>query len=172
VQPYHWANFLNDWVNGLDEQVPLLSGIEASGWRLVYTDKPSGYQNALENVGMGELEGKGINAIFTIGVFLKNDGKVVDVLWEGPAFKAGLAPGMKLISINDRAFSASVLREEIIHAQKNKKPLQLRMENDGVSTLHAIHYDSGLKYPNLIRAPGKTDYLQQILAPKPVARGS
>jgi len=172
VQAYHWANFLNDWVNGLDEQVPLLSGIEASGWRLVYTDKPSGYQNALENVGMGELEGKGINAMSTIGVFLKNDGKVVDVLWEGPAFKAGLAPGMKLISINDRAFSASVLREEIIHAQKSKKPLQLRTENDGVSTLHAIHYDSGLKYPNLIRAPGKTDYLQAILAPKPVARGS
>jgi len=172
VQAYHWANFLNDWVNGLDEQVPLLSGIEASGWRLVYTDKPSGYQNALENVGMGELEGKGINAMFTIGVFLKNDGKVVDVLWDGPAFKAGLAPGMKLVSINDRAFSSTVLREEIIHAQKNKKPLQLRVENDGVSTLHAIHYDGGLKYPNLIRAPGKTDYLQAILAPKPVARGS
>jgi len=172
VEPYTWADFLNGWVNGLGEQVPLLSGIDASGWRLVYTNKPSGYQNALENVGMGELEGKGINAMSTIGVFLKNDGKVVDVLWDGPAFKAGLAPGMKLISINDRAFSSSVLREEIISVQKNKKPLQLRVENDGIKALHAIHYDGGLKYPNLIRAPGKTDYLQQILAPKPVDRGS
>ena len=172
VQPYNWQGFLNDWVSEVGERMPLLSGIEASGWRLVYTDQPSGYQNALENVGMGELEGKGINAMFTIGVFLKNDGKVLDVLWDGPAFKAGLTPGMKLISINGRPFASSVLREEIVNAQKTKKPLQLRVENDGVRTLHAVHYDGGLRYPNLLRAPGKVDYLQQILAAKPVAKGS
>lgn len=172
VQHYDWANFLDRWVNGTGEQVPLLSGIDASGWRLVYTDKPSGYQNALENVGMGELEGKGINAMFTIGAFLKNDGKIADVLWDGPAFKAGLAPGMKLVSVNDRPFSSTVLREEIINAQKNKKPLQVRTEGDGASTLHAIQYDGGLKYPNLIRAPDKPDYLQQVLAPKQVPKDS
>ena len=59
VQPYDWAGFLHGWLYGVGRQVPLLSGIEASGWRLVYTDKPSGYQNALENVSEGELEGKG-----------------------------------------------------------------------------------------------------------------
>jgi predicted metalloprotease with PDZ domain len=172
VQPWDWASFLQGWVNGTDEhQVPLLSGIEASGWRLAYTDKPSGYQNALENVGNGELEGKGINAMATIGVFLHSDGKVVDVLWNGPAFKAGLAPDMKLVSVNERPFSSTVLREEIAQAQQSKKPLQLRLENDGASELHAVQYDGGLKYPNLVRIPGKVDYLQRILAPKPLDRG-
>jgi predicted metalloprotease with PDZ domain len=172
VQPWDWASFLHGWVNGTDErQVPLLSGIEASGWKLVYTDQPSSYQNVLENVGMGELEGKGINAMPTIGVFLHGDGNVVDVLWDGPAFKAGLAPGMKLAAINDRPFSASVLREEIVGARQSKKPLRLRMEHDGASELHAVQYDGGLKYPHIVRVPGKIDYLQQILAPKPADKG-
>ncbi|MGN6313177.1 MAG: M61 family metallopeptidase [Rhodanobacteraceae bacterium] len=171
VQPYDWAKFLHIWVNGTGDQVPLLSGIEASGWRLVYTDKPSAYQKALENVGMGELEGKGINAMPSVGMFLESDGKVVDVLWQGPAFKAGLAPGMKLVSINDRPFSAQALHDAIARAQQSKAPLQIRAQSDGEVELYTIHYDGGLKYPHLVREQGKTDYLEQVLAPKPVDGG-
>ncbi|MEO6800740.1 MAG: M61 family peptidase, partial [Rhodanobacter sp.] len=117
VQPYDWGSFLHQWLDGVGPQVPLLSGIEASGWRLVYTDKPSRYQNALENVGNGELSGKGVNAMFTVGLFLDNKGKIKDVLWNGPAFKAGLAPGMMLVSINGRQYSTQVLRDEVAKAQ-------------------------------------------------------
>ncbi|MDR3444140.1 MULTISPECIES: M61 family metallopeptidase [unclassified Dyella] len=172
VQPSDWASFLHNWTEGVGEQVPLLSGIDASGWRLAYTDQPSAYQHAIENVGQGELEIKGINAMASIGLFLKDDGDVIDVLWDGPAFKGGLAPGMKLVSINDRHFSASVLHEELARAQQSKKPLQLRMQNDGESELHVIHYDGGPKYPNLVRTPNKADVLQQILAPRPPSGGS
>jgi len=168
VQPFGWADFLNTWVNGTDPRVPLLSGIEASGWKLVYTDKESGYQNALENVGPGELEGKGVNALFSAGMFLNNDGKIIDVLWNGPAFRAGLAPGMKLISVNGHAYSTKALWTEIAAAQ----PLQISAEQDDAVVAYTIHYNDGLKYPNLIRAQGKTDYLQRILAPKAKDNGS
>ena len=166
LQPYEWTAFLRSWVDGTGREVPLLSGIEASGWRLVYTDKPSAYESALENVGMGELEGKGINEMNSVGLFLDNDGKVVDVLWDGPAFKAGLAPGMKLVSVNDRVYSTQALREEISKARQSRQPLQLRAQADGVDNLHTIHYDGGLRYPHLIRAQRGRDYLQEILAPK------
>jgi predicted metalloprotease with PDZ domain len=172
VQPYDWATFLDTWVNGTGKQVRLLSGIEASGWQLTYTDKPAGYESALENVGMGELEGRGINEMFSLGLFLDNDGKIVDVLWNGPAFKAGLAPGMKLVSVNGRAYSTQVLREEIAKARHGKKPLQLLAQSDGASEVHAVQYNEGLKYPHLVRRPGRTDYLQRILAPKPVGHGA
>jgi predicted metalloprotease with PDZ domain len=172
VQPYDWAGFLRTWVNGTGQQVPLLAGIEASGWRLVYTDKPSAYESALEDVGMGELEGKGINEMNSVGLFLDKDGKVVDVLWDGPAFKAGLAPDMKLVSVNDRIYSTQVLREEISKAQQSRQPLQVRAQADGADNLHTIHYDGGLKYPHLIRAQGARDYLKEILAPKPTGKGS
>jgi predicted metalloprotease with PDZ domain len=168
VQPYDWANFLHTWVNGTDGQVPLLSGIQASGWKLVYIDQPSAYQKALENVGMGELEGKGINAMASVGLFLGKDGKVVDVLWNGPAFKAGFAPGMQLVSINGHPYSPQVLHDAIATAQHDNHPVQIRVQNDGEVELHTVHYHGGLKYPHLKRVPGKTDYLEQVLAPKPV----
>jgi predicted metalloprotease with PDZ domain len=167
VQPYDWAGFLHNWLYGVGTQVPLLSGIEASGWRLVYTDKPNPYQSALENVGEGELEAKGINEMFSLGLFLEDAGKVGDVRWNGPAFKAGLAPGMKLVSIDGQPYSPQVLRAQIVHAQKSGGTLRIQAQNDGTVGLYTVHYDGGLKYPHFVRAPGETDYLKQIFAPKP-----
>lgn len=172
VQPYDWANFLHNWLDGVGQQVPLLSGIEASGWRLVYTDQPSRYQQALENVGEGELSSKGVNAMFSVGLFLDSQGKVEDVLWNGPAFKAGIAPGMKLVAIDGRRYSTEVLRSEIAQAQKSGKPLQILASSDGATELYTVHYEGGLKFPHLVRVPGTTDFLQQILAPKPLGNGS
>ena len=172
VQPYDWAGFLHNWLDGVGQQVPLLSGIDASGWRLVYSDQPSRYQRALENVGEGELSGRGVNAMFSVGLFLDGKGKVEDVLWNGPAYKAGLAPGMQLVSIDGHPYSTGVLRSEIAQAQESKKPLQIMAKDDGVTGLYTVRYDGGLKYPHLVRVPGTTDYLQQILAPKPSNGGS
>ena len=171
VQPYDWAGFLHDWLDGIGGQVPLLSGIDASGWQLVYTDKPSRYQNALENVGQGELEGKGVDEMSSVGLFLEDTGDVADVLWGGPAFKAGLAPGMKLISINGQAYSTQALRDAVLQAQKSGAPLRIQAQNDGAVDPYTIHYDGGLKYPHLVRIPGKTDYLREILAPRPSGNG-
>jgi predicted metalloprotease with PDZ domain len=166
VEPFDWASFLNGWLDGVDQQVPLLSGIDASGWRLVYSDQPSRYQNALENVGEGELEGAGVNAMFSVGLFLDGQGKVEDVLWNGPAFKAGLAPGMELVAIDGHAYSTAVLRGEIAQARKSRKPLQITAKGDGVTGVYTLDNIGGLDYPHLVRVPGTTDYLEQILAPK------
>jgi predicted metalloprotease with PDZ domain len=172
VQPCDWASFLRNWLDGTGQQVPLLSGIDASGWRLVYTDRPSRYQKAHEDVGEGELSRQGVNAMFSVGLFLNRQGRVEDVLWNGPAFTAGLAPGMTLLSIDGRAYSTQVLREEIARARKTREPLRINATEDGVTQLFAIHYGGGLKFPHLVQVPGATDYLQQILAPKPLDNGS
>jgi predicted metalloprotease with PDZ domain len=172
VQPYDWASFLHNWLDGVGQNVPLLSGIDASGWRLVYSDQPSRFENATENVGEEELSRKGINEMFSVGLFLDSDGKVEDVLWNGPAFKAGLAPGMVLVAIDGRPYSTDVLRSEIAQAQKSRKPLQITAKGDGVTELYTVDYEGGLKYPHLVPVQGTTDYLQQILEPKPLDNGS
>ena len=172
VQPYDWSGFLHTWLDGVGEEVPLLSGIEASGWRLVYTDQPSRYQNALENVGEGELSAKGVNAMFSVGLFLDNEGKVEDVRWNGPAFRAGLAPGMTLLAIDGQTYSTAVLRREIAQAQKSGKPMQIVAKKDGDTERYTVDYDGGLKYPHLVRVPGTPDLLQEILAPRSPDNGS
>jgi predicted metalloprotease with PDZ domain len=172
VQPYDWAGFLHNWLDGVGAQVPLLSGLEASGWRLVYTDQPSVYQQALENVGPGELSSSGVNAMFSVGLFLDREGKIEDVRWNGPAFQAGLAPGMRLLAINGQAYTTRLLRSQIAAAQHGQAPLQFKATSDGVTRVYTVHYTGGLKYPHLERVPGTTDSLRQILAPKPVGSGS
>ncbi|MGC2637054.1 MAG: M61 family peptidase [Acidobacteriaceae bacterium] len=172
VQPFDWAAFLHNWLDGVGQQVPQLSGIDASGWQLVYSDQPSRYESAVENVGEEELSRKGVNLMFSVGLFLDSQGTVEDVRWNGPAFKAGLAPGMTLIAIDGRSYSTELLRTAIAQAQKSGTPLQITAKGDGVTAAYSIEYDGGLKYPHLVRAPGTTDYLQQILAPKPLDNGS
>ncbi|TAN07363.1 MAG: M61 family peptidase [Rhodanobacteraceae bacterium] len=171
VQPYDWAKFLHGWLYGTGDEVPLLSGIEASGWKLVYTDNPSAYQKAIENVGMGELEGHGVDAMFSVGLFISSSGRIEDVLWQGPAFKAGLAPGMQLVSVNGQAYTMQVLHGAIAAAQRDKRPLQIQARHDGAIKTYTVHYDGGLKYPHLVRIPGTTDYLKSLLAPLPVGGG-
>ena len=166
VQPHDWGSFLHGWLDDVGDEVPLLSGIERSGWRLVYTDTPSRFQNAVENVGEEELSPMGVDEMFSVGLFLKSDGRVADVLWQGPAFKAGLAPGMTLVAINGQPYSKELLRRAIKQAQQDKKPLQIRAQGDGVTQLYTVHYDGELKYPHLARIPGTPDVLDQILAPR------
>lgn len=166
VQPWGWATFLHGWLDGVGGEVPLLSGIEQSGWKLVYTDTPSRYQNAVENVGKSEFSASGVDETFSVGLFIRHDGSIMDVLWQGPAFKAGLAPGMKLQSVDGHAYSPSVLRDAIVRAQKDKQPIQIRAEVDGLSRIYTVNYDGGLRYPHLVRIPGTRDYLSEILAAK------
>lgn len=172
VEPYDWASFFHNWLDGAGQQVPLLSGIDASGWRLVYSDEPTRYENAVENVGEEELSRSGVNAMFSVGLFLDREGKVEDVLWNGPAFKAGLAPGMELVAIDGQPYSTDLLKSAIAQAQKSRKPLQITAKGDGVTAVYTVDYDGGLKYPHLVRVPGTTDYLQQILAPEPLGSDS
>lgn len=172
VQPFDWSSFLHTWLDGTGEQVPLLSGIDSSGWRLDYSDQPSRYENAVENVGEEELSRKGVNRMASVGLFLDHQGKVEDVLWNGPAFKAGLAPGMTIIAIDGRPWSTEVLDSEIAQEQKSGKPLQITAKIDGVVGTYSVDYTGGPKFPHLVRVPGTTDYLQQILAPKPPDNGS
>ena len=170
VQPYDWAGFLRHWLDGVGGQVPLLSGIAAAGWRLTYSDRPSRYESAHENVGPGELGMSGVNAMFSVGLFLDRQGRIVDVLWNGPAFRAGLAPGMQLVSIGGRPYTTARLWSAIAQAQRTRQPLRLTAQADGVTAAYAVAYTGGLMFPHLVRTPGATDYLQQILAPKPATR--
>ncbi len=50
IAPYDWATFLRQRV---DANAPPLDGFAASGWKLVYTDKPSDYQKTAETEGKG-----------------------------------------------------------------------------------------------------------------------
>jgi predicted metalloprotease with PDZ domain len=88
-----------------------------------------------------------------------------NVWWGSPAFKAGVTPDMDIVSVNGRAYSADVLRDAILAAEKSKQPLQLQFKRGDAFESIAIPYFDGLRSPSLQRVEGTPARLDDILAP-------
>nr|WP_233523555.1 M61 family peptidase [Dyella solisilvae] len=155
IAPFDWTTYLRE---RLDGHGPIIGGFEANGWKLVYNDKPSAAAKAVETR-LG-----GANLTYSLGVSVGKGGDIVDVLWDGPAFKAGLSPGMKLIAVNGKEYSSDAVKDAVTAAAKDKnQPVELLVKNfDEYKTLR-IDYHDGLKYPHLERIEGKADRLSELL---------
>jgi predicted metalloprotease with PDZ domain len=86
------------------------------------------------------------------------------VLWDSPAFKAGLAPAMVIKAVNGKAFTTDGLKQAVVAARTDKAPIKLLVTDFNEYKTISIDYHGGLKYPHLERIPGKPDYLSQVLA--------
>ncbi|MGO4505255.1 MULTISPECIES: M61 family metallopeptidase [unclassified Dyella] len=158
IAPYDWTSYLRE---RLDGHGPIIGGFEANGWKLVYNDKPSDVAKAMET------RAGGANLTFSLGVSMGKAGDIVDVLWDGPAFKAGLSPGMKVIAVNGKEYSSDAIKDAVTAAAKDKnQPVELLVKNfDEYKTLR-VDYHDGLKYPHLERIEGKADRLSELLKPR------
>lgn len=155
IQPYDWAGLLR---GHLDGHGPLIGGLEAHGWKLVYTDQQSPAGKAFEAFF------KGANLTYSLGAFVGPTGALGDVLWNGPAFKAGLAPGMTILAVNGKAYAADVLKDAITAAKTSKDPIELLVKSDDDVRTVKVDYHEGLKYPHLVRDETKPDTLKALLA--------
>jgi predicted metalloprotease with PDZ domain len=157
IQPYDWKAFLTERLTSKAPHAPL-GGVANGGYRLEYTDSQNDYTRA------EETHDHGVNAWYSLG-FHTSDQTVQDVLFDSPAFRAGLGPGMKLVAINGRQASDELLRAAIRDAKGNGAPLELITENGGFFRVIKIDYHGGEKYPHLVRDIANRDYLDDILKP-------
>jgi predicted metalloprotease with PDZ domain len=159
VAKYDWAGFLKGYVDTLEPS--FLKGLEASGWKLVYTDKESPYQKAYE--GSEQSPRHIYNFAYSIGLTLTKDGSINDVRWDGPAFKAGIGSGAQLVAVNGQAYKSDVLKDAITAARDSKQPIELLIKDQGRYRTVPVDYHGGLQYPHLVRVKGTPDYLSQII---------
>ncbi len=158
VEPYDWAAFLK---KRLDDHGPApLDGIARGGYRLIYAEAPSEYQK------QAMAMRKSNDLTFSLGLAVGRDDTLTSVLWDGPAFKAGLTLGAKLIAVNGVAYDAERLKTAITAAKTTQKPIALLIKTgDHYRTIEIAYFD-GLRYPRLEKAGGAS-YLDAILAPRP-----
>jgi predicted metalloprotease with PDZ domain len=156
VMPYDWREFLNTRVNAVNPHAPL-AGITNGGWKLVYTDKPN------TQVRIADHARKSIDLSYSLGMLLKEDGTVMDVNPNFPAFKAGMAPGMKILSINGRTWSTDVLHEAITSSTTGATPIEVVVENGSFNETYKLNYHGGERYPHLERDSSKPDVIGAII---------
>lgn len=157
IAPYDWKTFLRTRLDGHDK---ITDGIAAEGWKLVYTDKPSDIVGALQK------RYHAIDFTWSVGFTVTDKGELRDVRWNGPAFKAGLAPGMTIVGVDGKDFNGDNMKQAITAAKGGSTAITLLVKDfDEFKTLQ-VDYHDGLKYPHLVRAEGAPDYLSQLYAPK------
>jgi predicted metalloprotease with PDZ domain len=159
VQPYTWADFFRERVDMLQTGAPV-QGVENAGWKLTYDDIRPGYWNTTED------QDRNTDMLPSLGILVKSDGLVADVVMGGPAQRAGVIPGATITSVNGRQFTATVLREEVQSATKTTDPIELTVRSGEYTSTRKVDYHGGERYPHLERRNGKPDMLTEIVQPR------
>jgi predicted metalloprotease with PDZ domain len=158
VQPFDWASFLRQRLDATGNVLPE-HGIENGGWKVVYDDKPGGFDKTAETIR------KNANLAYSLGIQVSEKGTIQDVQWDGTAAKAGLVPGLTIVAINGKDFSTKALKDAVTDAKSTTTPIEFLVKNiDEYSTVK-VDYHGGLKYPHLVRGEGK-DLIGAIAAPR------
>ena len=159
VVPYNWRGFWTERLTTHSPRAPL-TGLESSGWKLIYDDAPSELSRAIE------FTDKKLDARYSIGLLLLDDGAVEDTFEGMPAAKAGIGPGMKVTGVNGRRFTEEVFHDALRSTKSSSAPLELLVENTEYYRTFKLDYHEGEKYPHLVRDESKPDLLTDIIKPR------
>jgi predicted metalloprotease with PDZ domain len=160
VVPYDWAGFLRARLDDVSKPAPL-DGFARGGYKLVYADKPSAFAKSNEHAR------KITDLLYSLGVVIdEKEHAVMEVLWDSPAFNAGIVVGSQIVAVNGIAYDSDDLKDAITGAKTGTAPIQLLIKQGDRYTMLAVNYHGGLRYPHLQRIPGAPALLDDLLAPK------
>ena len=155
LAPGEWKDFLNKHLL-THATSDAMAGLVRAGWRLVYTSDPS------ETFLQDEADSGVTNLDSSIGLQIREDGTMRSVVWNGPAFQAGLRPGLQVSKVNGQPFTLAVL----LSAVRTSRETPLRLTLRGGTSDVQIPYTGPLRYPSLQRIPDTPDLLEQLIKPR------
>ena len=163
IQPHDWKALLTKRLTETGAPAPL-AGFEGNGYRLTYGDTPTPFFAA------NQKTRKTLDLTYSIGLTIgtgaSDKGKVTGVLWDSPAFKAGMVVGETIQSVNGLAYSDERLVEAIRAAKGAKTPIALVTRGGERFTNVAIDYAGGLRYPRLEKIASGEAGLDRLLTAK------
>jgi predicted metalloprotease with PDZ domain len=158
VMPYDWNAYLTDRLTGKYSGAPL-TGFTKSGYALTYTDTPTNFVKAAMK------SGKYLDLAYSLGLTIAKS-KVTGVLWNSPAFKAGLTVGQEVIAVNGTPYTDDVIKAAVTAAKGGKDAIRLTVKTDDRVREVAIQWNGGLKYPRFVKSGTGPSALDTLLAPR------
>ncbi len=155
IAPFDWAGFFHTRLESTSADAPT-GGIENGGWKVVMNGEPMKLQGRSGNPG----------DVYSIGLQVGSDGTVTDAIVGSPAFEAGVSSGMKVMGVNGRVYSHDLLEDAIKAAKDSSQPVTLLVLSDDYFRTCTINYHGGDKFPHLVRAADKPDYLGELIKPR------
>jgi predicted metalloprotease with PDZ domain len=88
------------------------------------------------------------------------------VLWDSPAFNAGLTVGSQINAVNGRDFDPDDLKAAIKAAAGNGPAPELLVHDGDVYRTVKLDWHGGLRYPRLQKVGSGPGTLDALLAPR------
>lgn len=158
LSAYDWTGLLRERLNGKSPNAPL-SGLTLGGYRLIYTREATAFFRDAEK------RSNETNLTYSLGMTVSKNGHVNTILWDGPAFKAGLTTAAEIISVNGRVFTDEVLRDAIGDAEGGKEPIRLIVKSGKRVREIAIAWNGGHRFPRLEKIGTGDGSLDRLLMP-------
>ncbi len=158
--PYDWAAFLKQRVEETNARAPL-NGFTKSGYALTYTDEPTGFFKDVEK------NSKVTNLNYSLGLTVNKDAKITAVVWDGPAFNAGLTVGTTIIGVNGRTYSDAALKDAVKDAKGGSDPIRLLVKNGDRLRDIPVQWNGGPRYPRFEKTGKGDGWLDKLLKPLP-----
>lgn len=159
LAPGDWRSFFAERVQRVQEHAPM-AGLAAAGWELRYDPAVNRFMAGRE------ASRQTIDWGYSLGVRTNEEGALLDVVQESPAFRSGLAPGGKIVAVGAKSWSPEALRRGMDEATASGGPLVLVVERHGELTTVQVDLEAGAVFPHLVPVPGRPDGLEAILAPR------
>ena len=158
VQPHDWTRFLRQRLDSHGPEAPL-DGLARAGWQLAWAETPSEFQRHQDEAS----EHRQDDFSYSLGLMLKRDGKVERVLWDSPAFRAGMSRALTLVAVNGKAYKGERLAAAITSNRDGRAPLDLLVREGEQFRQLRIDYRDGLRYPRLVRRDGSPERLDTAI---------
>jgi C-terminal processing protease CtpA/Prc len=89
----------------------------------------------------------------------------MSVLWDSPAFNAGVSVGDQIVAVNNRTFDADSLKQAIKEAIGNGTSPELLVKGADLYRSVKLEWHGGLRYPHLEKVGKGEGTLDALLAP-------
>ncbi len=161
VLEYDWAEFFAARIDRIAPHAPY-RGITLGGYELAWQPFPSDW------LAHDQIHYSYFDFRYSVGVQVGLAARVLDVIWDSPAFRAGMVRGMEILGVDGRSYSHAAMQDGIDAAFTAKRPLALTVRRfDRVKEVQIV-LERGQSYPILHRAADAAtpSYLDRALAPR------
>lgn len=148
VQPHDWDRFIEERVYRTSTEAPK-AGLTLGGYRLVYVDTPSAYILA------NDKRRKQVDLSHSVGLIMGGKGMIKSVIWDSPAFKAGLKSGLTISAVNGKAYSDEALKQAIEENRGADGKIDIFAKNGEAYHNFMVDHSGGLRYPALEKITGE-----------------
>jgi predicted metalloprotease with PDZ domain len=160
IAPADWSGFLTKRMTEKAPNAPL-TGLALGGYRLIFSEEPTSFLKDLEK------RGPEVNLAYSLGLVIGKSGHVTQVIWDSPAFNAGLTTAAEIVAVNGRTYSDQGIKDAIAAAKGGKEPIRLIVKSGNRVREISLQWNGGLRYPRLEKVGTGIGSLDRLLSPRP-----